>query len=404
MRYIVSIILLAFMTTPISSQEVWTASWATATEYTGVQDMPPSGTLNNRTIRQIIHVSLGGEKLRLHLSNEYSNEDTEIKSIYIADVFANVPLEDIGVKINNSTIKHLTFGGEKSITIPAGGTVVSDAIEYQLAPLQLLSITISYGLTPKNATSHRGSRTTTYIVEGEPSFTDFSTSERTDHWYNIAALDVIGEDNSAIAVIGNSITDGRGTTTNLQNRWTDVMAAGLQQHDSTKRLSVLNLGIGGNSVYYGGLSDPAVKRFDRDILGQANVSSVIVFEGINDLGNSAGDEAERAMKLIECYKQFIQKTRSRGLRIYGATIAPFKGSGYDNGDAAREEARQTVNRWIRESGEYDGVLDFDTLLRDPVEPDRLREEYQSDWLHLNPLGYEVMGKYAAEEFCKQPVN
>lgn len=383
------------MTTAISSQEVWTSTWATATEYTGIQDMPPSGTLDNKTLRQIIHVSLGGEKLRLHLSNEYSNEDTEIKSIYIADVFQNVPLEDLGVKINDSTMTYLSFGGERSITIPAGGTVVSDAIEYPLRPLQLLSITISYGSTPKNATSHRGSRTTSYIVEGIPTASDFSTSERTDHWYNIATLDVTGEGNSAIAVIGNSITDGRGTTTNLQNRWTDVMAAALQQNESTKHLSVLNLGIGGNSVYYGGLSDHAVKRFDRDILGQTNVSSVIVFEGINDLGNSDGDEVERALKLIECYKQFIHKAHSKGLKIYGATIAPFKGSGYDNGLPAREEARQIVNRWIRESGEYDGVLDFDSLLRDSAEPDRLREEYQSDWLHLNPLGYEVMGKYAA---------
>lgn len=389
------------MPTTIFSQEVWTCTWATAPEYTGIQDMPLSGTLNNKTIRQIIHVSLGGKKLRLHLSNEYSNEDTEIKSIYLADVFSNVALEDLGIKINDNTIKYLTFGGERSTTIPAGGTVVSDAIEYSLDPLQLLSVTITYGLTPEHPTGHRGSRTTSYIVEGNPTYTDFSTNERIDHWYNIVKLDVIGEGNSAIAVIGNSITDGRGTTTNLQNRWTDVMAESLQAREETKHLSVLNLGIGGNSVYYGGLSDPAVKRFDRDVLGQTNVSFVIVFEGINDLGNSDGDELERACKLIECYRQFIQKAHSRGLRIYGATITPFKGSGYDNGNPAREECRQTVNRWIRESGEYDGVLDFDTLLRDSEEPDRLREEYQSDWLHLNPIGYEAMGKYAGEVFSGQ---
>ena len=180
---------------------------------------------------------------------------------------------------------------------------MSDAVAYDLKPLQRLAITINYGSTPVNATSHRGSRTTSYIIKGEAKpKTLFANMEREDHWYNIATIDVEANGRSAIACIGNSITDGRGTMTNLQNRWTDKFAETLQANESTRDLAVLNLVIGGNSVFYGGLSDPAVKRFDRDCLEQAGVKTVIVVEGVNDLGGINVAAEARAAKILECYK------------------------------------------------------------------------------------------------------
>lgn len=382
----------------------WVATWATATEYTGKGDMPKSGTLDGKSIRQIVHVSIGGKTLRLHLSNEYSKEPVEIKSVFVADIVESedIKVADIGIDIQPKTARYLKFNGKRNLTIAAGETAVSDPVAYDLKPLQRLAITISYGKTPVNATSHRGSRTTSYIINGEAKpKTTFANIEREDHWYNIATIDVVANDCSAIACIGNSITDGRGTTTNLQNRWTDFFAEALQASETTSNLAVLNLGIGGNSVFYGGLSDPAVKRFDRDCLEQAGVKTIVVYEGINDLGGTNNDAEARAAKIIECYKEFIRKAHQRGMKIYGATIAPYFGSFYDNGDFFREAARQTINKWIRESGQFDGVIDFDSVLRDPANPSKMNPAYHcGDWLHPNPAGFEAMGKFAAKIFTK----
>lgn len=388
----------------VNENRNWVATWATATEYTGKGDMPKNGTLDGKAIRQIVHVSIGGKTLRLHLSNEYSKEPVEIKSVFVADIVEseNIKVADIGIDIQPKTARYLKFNGKRNLTIAAGETAVSDPVAYDLKPLQRLAITISYGKTPVNATSHRGSRTTSYIINGEAKpKTTFANIEREDHWYNIATIDVIANDCSAIACIGNSITDGRGTTTNLQNRWTDFFAEALQASETTSNLAVLNLGIGGNSVFYGGLSDPAVKRFDRDCLEQAGVKTIVVYEGINDLGGTNNDAEARAAKIIECYKEFIRKAHERGMKIYGATIAPYFGSFYDNGDFFREAARQTINKWIRESGQFDGVIDFDSVLRDPANPSKMNPAYHcGDWLHPNPAGFEAMGKFAAKIFTK----
>lgn len=382
----------------------WVATWATATEFTGKGDMPKSGTLTDKAIRQIVHISVGGKNMRLHLSNEYSKEPVEIKSIFVADIDdnPNTKVEDIGIAIKPKTAKYLKFGGKRQLTIAAGETAVSDPLDYNLKPLQRLAITINYGNTPENATSHRGSRTTSYIIKGEAKpNTTFTDMEREDHWYNIATIDVEAEGRSAIACLGNSITDGRGTTTNLQNRWTDRLAEALQANEATRDLAVLNLGIGGNSVFYGGLSDPAVKRYERDCLEQAGVKTVVVFEGVNDLGGINNDAEARAAKIIECYKDFIRKAHDRGMKVYGATITPFLGSFYDDGGYFREAARQTINKWIRESGEFDGVIDFDSIIRSSDNPTKMRSEYHcGDWLHPNPEGYKAMGEYAAKTFIQ----
>lgn len=370
---------------PVAQTE-WKGTWAAAAEAPRDPWDYPKESLSNRSIRQIIHVSLGGDVLRLMLSNEFSETDVEIKSIYIADAGE---LEKIDVK----SAKYLTFNGKKSVTIEKGKTVFCDDLKYNLKPLQRLSVTINYGKnTPEKPTTHRGSRTTSYIIKGESKpKSDFSDCEKLDHWYSIASLDVKAtSDVQCISVLGNSITDGRGSTTNMQNRWTDFLAEAYEGH-----VGVLNLGIGGNAVIEGGLSEPALKRFDRDILGQRGAGVLVIFEGVNDIGGAwKGKSEEKAEKLIEAYKTLIDKAHKANMRVYLGTITPFKGNSYFT--HFHEAARQEVNEWIRK-GEYaDGILDFDELVRDPSDPQKLKAEYSDDWLHLSPKGYEAMGKYAAK--------
>ncbi len=379
------------------AQNVWKGTWATAVEWTGKGDMPQA-SLSNRSCRQIVHVSFGGDELRLKLSNEQSKEPVEITSVYIADT-------DVSSNwgINSKTVKYLKFGGKKNVTIAPGKAIYSDALKYALRSGQRLTITIDYGRqTPVNATSHRGSRTTSYIVSNvkgkavKPTDAAFDKQEKVAHWYNLSAIDIkTDKATPVVAILGNSITDGRGSITNQQNRWTDFLSDAL---NANQPYGVLNLGIGGNCVVEGGLSEPAMKRFDRDILGQMGVDKLIIFEGTNDIGCSSRNYEHVADTLIACYKVLIAKAKAKGIKVYGATITPTKGNGWYS--FWHEAIRQTVNEWIRKPGNFDEIIDFDELVRDPQDPQRLKKEYSDDWLHLNPKGYETMGKFAAEKLRK----
>ncbi len=363
----------------------WVGSWATAPEFTGQGDMPKTN-LANHSLREIVKVSLGNKIVRLKLSNEFSKEPVEIRSIYIANAKDS---SDIDTK----SVKFVLFNKRKNVVIPAGKAICSDQLKFNLDSLSRISITINYGAkVPVNMTSHRGSRTTSYIAEGEVKpGKSFRSVEKLDHWYNISALEVLKDESThAIAILGNSITDGRGSTTNEQNRWPDYLSDALDG-----QIGVLNLGIGGNCVIRGGLSQPAMIRFDRDILGQQGIDKIIIFEGTNDIGTSNGNSEAVAKELIESYKVLIKKAKDAGLKVYGATITPFKGNGWYS--HFHDAARQTVNDWIRTSGAFDEVIDFDALVRDPSDVQKLRKEYSDDWLHLNPTGYEVMGEFAAKK-------
>ena len=369
-----------------AQENKWTGSWATASEFTGKGDMPAS-SLSNRSVRNIIHISFAGSPIRLKLSNEFSSQPVEINSVFIADAVGD------SWQTNVKTSRCLNFHGKKKITIPPGESVWCDPLKYNLKSGQRLAITVCYGAqTPENATSHRGSRTTSYIIGGMATAkSDFENAEKVEHWYNISAIDVMAANVPVVAVLGNSITDGRGTTTNKQNRWTDFMSDALNVENP---YGVLNLGIGGNCVLRGGISQPALQRFDRDILSQSGVTKLIIFEGTNDIGCSNGNSEKIAAELIEAYKTLAAKAQAKGIKVYGATITPFKGNGWYS--PFHEAARQTVNEWIRNSKSFDGIVDFDALVRDSSDFEKLRSEYSSDWLHLNPSGYEVMGRYAAK--------
>ena len=360
----------------------WTGTWATAVEFTGPGDMPKS-SLSGRALRQIIHLSIGGEVMRMQFSNIHSKEPVEIKSVFIA-----TPTDSCDIDVK--TARYLTFGGKKSVTIAPGEAVYCDVTKYHFTPLQRLSVTINYGEnTPVNASSHRGSRTTSYLMQGEVKpKTKFLPTEKCDHWYNMSCIDVQTDGTvPCVAVIGNSITDGRGSTTNMQNRWTDFMA-----ETYGGGTAVLNLGIGGNAVVRGGLSEPAVKRFERDILQQSGVTSVVIFEGVNDIGGMRPNHAQTVRELTEAYTQLIAKAKAAGKKVYLGTITPFLGNGYYTHFS--EAARLTLNDWIRANKEVDGVLDFDKVVRDPKEPRQLLKPYSDDGLHGTPAAYEAMGRYA----------
>ena len=334
--------------------------------------------------------------IRLKLSNIYSTEPVVIRSIYIAhakDSFA----------IDPKSAKYLKFGNQYKVTIPAGKSITSDALPYNLKPLQRLAITINYISAPTVPTVHMGSRTTSYIMKGVTNaHSNFEKAFRENHWYNISGIDVytMRTDLSSIAIIGNSITDGKCSTDNAQNRWPDVMSEMLQLKYKITNQGVLNLGIGNNRVVVpGGFGVLAKERFDKDVLVQAGVKKVIIFEGINDIGAAKSGYSETvARQLIESYQAMIKKAKARRLKVYLGTITPFKGAGYYS--PFHEAARQTVNEWIRNQAknkEVDGILDFAKLLQDPKDDRRMKKEYVSnDWLHPNPTGYKAMGTYAAE--------
>ena len=372
----------------------WVGTWATAPQTVVKSFMPYNNCMTNRSVRQVVKVSIGGDVIRLKLSNIYSMQPVEIRSIYIAHAKDS---SDIDAK----TAQYFKFGNSYKTVIPAGKQIVSDALKFNLRNLERVAITINYTSAPEIPTVHMGSRTTSYIMKGVTNaHTNFAKAFRENHWYNISGIDVYTMSNnmSAIAIIGNSITDGKCSTDNAQNRWPDVMSEMLQLKHKITNQGVLNLGIGNNRVTVpGGFGALAKERFDRDILMQSGVKKVVIFEGVNDIGAARSGSSETvARQIIESIQGMVKKAKARKMKVYLGTITPFKGAGYYT--HFHEAARLYVNDWIRSQAKnVDGILDFAKLLQDPNDDRRMKREYASnDWLHPNPIGYKAMGIYAAD--------
>ena len=363
----------------------WVGTWGTAPQLVEPHNNPPAPGLSNNSLREIVQVSIGGKTVRLKLTNEFSQQPTEIKAIELAVA----KTAGSSYEVDEQTTVSLTFGGQPGVTMPAGGHVVSDPVNFKIGNRENVAITIHYGETSPSVSGHPGSRTTSYLATGNT--TDFSSAVRTDHWYNIQTLEVMAPKKAgAVAILGNSITDGRGSTTNQQNRWADVLSRRLLQNKKTSQVAVLNMGIGGNCVLRGGLGPTGEKRYPRDIFGQEGVKWIILFEAVNDLGGSR-DGVKTAEGVIEVYKRIISEAHQKGIRVFGATITPFKGNNYYTAD--HEKGRQTLNEWIRTTNELDGVIDFDKAVRNPQDAEAMQREFlfENDWLHFNAQGYEVMG-------------
>ena len=372
----------------------WVGTWATAPQTVVRSFMPYNNCMTNRSVRQVVKVSIGGDVIRLKLSNIYSMQPVEIRSIYIAhakDSFS----------IDAKSAQYFKFGNNYKTVIPAGKQIVSDALKFNLRNLERVAITINYTSAPEVPTVHMGSRTTSYIMKGVTNaHSNFEKAFRENHWYNISGIDIYTMSNnmSAIAIMGNSITDGKCSTDNAQNRWPDVMSEMLQLKHKITNQGVLNLGIGNNRVTVpGGFGALAKERFNRDILMQSGVKKVIIFEGINDIGAAKSGNSETVARLlIESIQGMVRKAKARKMKVYLGTITPFKGAGYYS--HFHEAARLYVNDWIRSQAKnVDGILDFAKLLQDPNDERRMKREYASnDWLHPNPAGYKAMGIYAAD--------
>ncbi|MFD1606047.1 SGNH/GDSL hydrolase family protein [Flavobacterium artemisiae] len=390
---IVFFILLIFIGSCKSNQtakvknQSWTGTWTCAQMQVEPHNMPPEPGLSGNTLRQIIKVSIGGNQLRFRFSNLFTNEKMIVKSVSIANV-TEAPAIDI------KTQQMLYFNGNTAVTIEPEKEIYSDVFNFPLQAGQLLAVTIHYEKAPKLISGHPGSRTTSYILSGDHQKDEmFSEAVKTDHWYTIMGLDVLAEKKASnIVCLGNSITDGRGSGTNKQNRWTDILAARLSANKNTEHIGVLNLGIGGNCVVKGGLGPTALERFDRDVLSQSGTKWLIILEGINDIGGikRAEEAPAKAKEIIDAYKIMIDKAHAKGIKVYGCTILPFQKSFYDA--PFKQEARDIVNAWIR-SGSFDAVIDFDKEMESEIGSKTiLSNMHDNDFLHPNELGYKRMGE------------
>lgn len=374
---------------PLRAEEGrWVATWGTAPQLTEPANLPPE-PLADKMLRQFVRVSLGGKKIRLRLVNAFGKDPVTVKAARIA-LATGRGSAGTG-EIDPATDKALAFGGRPEVVISAGAEVLSDPLDFELPAIGDVSISLAFGgISATTLSGHPGSRTTSFIAPAEKiSAADLPEAVKTQHWYLIGGIEVEAEKNQqAIVVLGDSITDGRGSTTDGNDRWPDVLAERLQANPATAVTGVVNMGIGGNAIF-GGLGPAAVKRFGRDVLGQAGARHFILFEGVNDIGGANDSTAaELPDKLIAAYTQFATKARAKGMRVFAATITPFGAHGYFT--PAREECRQKVNAWMRDNRVFDGVLDFDAVVRDPAKPSHLLPAYSNDGLHLNPAGYQAM--------------
>jgi lysophospholipase L1-like esterase len=375
----------------------WIVSWAASQQVPEPNNAVPSDDLRDATLRQIVHLSAGGSALRVHVSNAFGTAVLHFSSVHIAH-----PVTPASAAIDPATDKALTFSGSQDLTIPPGAEYISDPVEYPVRALSDLAVTFYLEAPPATQTGHPGSRATSYFVHGNlVTAADLQDAKHVDHWYQISAVDVLSERGAAsVVALGDSITDGHGATTNGNDRWTDVLARRLQSSRQTRNVGISNQGIGGNHLLTDGLGPNALARFDRDVLAQAGVRWLIVFEGVNDLGGLARtgevsqvEHTTRARRVIAAYEQVIERAHAHGIRVIGATITPYVGSDYYHPGPLSEADRQAVNEWIRAPGHFDAVIDFDTIVRDPRQPNRLRPDYDcGDHLHPSPAGYNAMGE------------
>lgn len=362
---------------------------------------PSSPHFSNQTLRQVAHVSMGGSSVRVVLSNAFGTSPLAIGAAAIA-------IRDTGATLKTGTVRTLTFSARPATTIPPGAIVYSDPVDLLVPSLGDVVVDVYLpGTTdaPSPLTMHGGALQTNY-VSGPGNFAGsaaFKPAATTRSWFLLARIEVAGGPGSAtIVTIGDSITDGTASTPDTNRRWPDRLAERLTVWNS--RLGVVNMGIAGNRVlgdasYAFGVNAQA--RFDRDVLAHPNVAYVVVMEGINDIGMARAGATPSAEDLAAAHAQLVQRAHARGIRIYGATLTPFEGAAYYTPEG--EAKRQALNAWVRTSGTYDAVLDFDAVTRDPMQPGRLLPLYDSgDRLHPSDAGYEAMGNAIRLELFGPP--
>ncbi len=401
MRSLNLLLLLAALGSPSTMRGLvlqnWIGTWAASQQIPEAANALPSADLTDSTLRETVHVSCGGTMIRVHLSNAFGTQALHLTSVHIAR-----PVASGSSAIDPASDHQLLFNGRPGVIISPGAEYVSDPMAYSLAALSDLTISMHIEAEPGQQTGHPGSRQTTFYAHGDhTSATDMPDPKTIEHWYVLSGVDVQGSSHAySIVALGDSITDGHGTTTNGNDRWTDVLAQRLQSHQATRDVGILNQGLGGNYLLTDGLGPNALARFDRDVLAQAGVRYLIVLEGINDLGGlGRSSNATPAMhdelvhRMLGAYQQIVTRAHAHGIKVYGATVMADGGSGYYHPDAASEHDREQVNAWIRKPGHFDALMDLDKVTADPSNPGQLLPAYDSgDHLHPGPTGYRAMGE------------
>lgn len=360
----------------------WLPSWATTIQSTEPNNLPPA--LGNNTLRQFVWPTVSGQEIRIQLSNEKGSTPVEIQKVHIARALTEGSAGSSGGQIDTATDAAFTFNGMASVTIPAGQTVWSDALQFNLQEIQLTAVTMQFGAgVPPEITGHPGARTTSYIATGDAVSAQGLTGAQTrDRWYFINAIEVMAPaDAYAIAVLGDSITDGFGVL-NQFARWPDFMTLAIQNDPQiADSRSVLNFGMGANNLTVSGqYQDSGLVRFGRDVLPRSKIKWLIVLEGINDIVYSN----VQAQPIIDAYQQIITQAHAAGILVYGGTITPTA-----QGNTA---IRAEVNEWIRNDSDFDAVVDFEAILRDPGDVNAIAAMYNNDGLHPNLAGYQAMGE------------
>ena len=352
---------------------------------------------DNQTLREIVHTSIGGNTVRVRLSNAFGKENADIGAAHIA-------LHAKGAGIVAGSDRVLTFGGRPSVSIPANAPVLSDPVKLDVPEAGDLAISIFIAKKTVGAGIHYSSQQTSYVGSGDVSGAASMDGAATmTSWVFLTGVEVTAsEATSVVVAFGDSITDGARSTVDANHRWPDYLAARLLAQHGRKKVGVLDAGIGGNRILHDATSNvrfgvSALARFDRDVLSQPGVKYVIVLEGINDLGHAGTSapisETVSAEDLIAGMKQMIERAHEHGIKIFGATVTPFEGTSFAGYFTPEKEVkRKALNEFIRNGHAFDGVVDFEKAVRDPKNPDRMLADYDGgDHLHPGDAGYKAMG-------------
>ncbi|KFY43179.1 hypothetical protein V494_02071 [Pseudogymnoascus sp. VKM F-4513 (FW-928)] len=377
----------------------WVDTWTSMPQLVEPGNLPPApftsqgAIFNDATLRQTLHVSIGADRIRLQISNTFGGSDLPITEAAIALPTGG----EAGVGgIEASPIAGLTFNGASSVTIPKGEVVYSDPIDFSVAAESMLTLTLylADGQSGNSITGHPGSRTTSWMQEGNQVNATSISGSNVAHWYFVSGVEAwVPDTSSSFIILGDSITDGRGSDDNKNNRWPDLLLARMQTNQLSE-VGVNNQAAGGNRVLQDGLGPSLISRYKRDAIEQEGVKYIIIFEGVNDIGTASTDQNTQTQlgdNLISAFTQIANDAHAAGILIFAATITPFSGTGQSYSDPTREATRQRVNAWFTSSGLFDAVVDFDAIIRDPATPSQLASEYNSgDYLHPNVAGYQAI--------------
>lgn len=377
----------------IPEEDGWFSIWATAPQIAEYEQIPTNPGFAGNTCRQVIRASIGGNKIKLTFSNEYGSTPLVIESVHIAKL-----LYTGNPAIDPATDTVVTFGGKNDITIQPGKTAVTDEISFEFAALDNIAVSMKIGeYTGGDITCHRTANTSSWIVEGDRVGDEsFGGVKVMNSWYYLVnAQTWASAGTKTLVCLGDSITDRACCTFNQYNSWTDQLDNLLKANPETSKISVVNMGIGGNMLS-GDYGDPAVKRLERDVLNIPGVRYVVLLIGINDVGTA---QADISQNMIADYKSIIDRCHEKGIKVYAGTLTPVKGNFYYS--ELHETIRWTVNDFIMsEDSGFDGVIDFASAIAREDDPSQMRDEYCSpgmDYLHPGDEGYKAMAQKAYDQ-------